>query len=321
MDQRTVCADVGRVSRVQYDLGFVPDDSPQLSIGVTAVNRYELLHATPDVAVNRFDHPPHEVHHDPEREVANRWVIAFVRAGSFDVVLDGVRRPLREGSIFLQRPGLEFQCRHADACPTDVCISVAFDPAAVSGAEHAWERAGWSARTSATPRLAYVDARMASAAASGDHFELERWAIATLTALESDTRAPVTRGRYAARRADVDAVIVACRAIETDPVARRSIADRARDVGLTSTRLTHYFRRYVGASPHQYVMRWRLVASADLLDSGLGVSESCYRSGFENLSHFCRTFQRTFGVRASTWNTLALRERRRKVQALAQRLL
>lgn len=285
------------------------------------MNRYEILHSTTDVSVNRFDHPPHEVHHDPEVEVATRWVIAFVRAGSFDVVLDGARRRLSEGSVFLQRPGLEFRCQHADQCPTDVCISVAFDPTAVSGAEQMWERGGWLARTSAPPRLAYVDGRMANAELRGDRFELERWALAALTALESDTRNSIARGHYAARRADVDAVIAICRAIETDAASRRSIADRAREVGLTSTRLTHYFRRYVGVSPHQYVVRRRLAVSADLLDSGLSVSDTCYRSGFENLSHFCRTFQRTFGVRASTWRTLPLRERRRKVQDLTRPLI
>jgi AraC-like DNA-binding protein len=221
----------------------------------------------------------------------------------------------------LQRPGLEFRCQHADLCPTDVCISVAFDSAAVTGAEQMWERAGWMVRTSATPRLAYVDGRMADAEARGDAFELERWALAAMTALESDTRDPIARGRYAARRADVDAVIASCRAIETDAASRRSIADRARDVGLTSTRLTHYVRRYEGVSPHQYVMRRRLAVSTELLDSGLGVSDSCYRSGFENLSHFCRTFQRTLGVRASAWRTLPLRERRRKVQDMAKPLI
>jgi AraC-like DNA-binding protein len=285
------------------------------------LNRYELLHATRDLSVRRFDHPPHEAHCDPEWEVASRWAIAFVRAGSFDVLLDGTPHQLSEGSVFLTRPGLEFRCQHADPCPSDVCLSIGFEPGAVSGAEHAWECAGWAARAAAPPRLAYVDRRMARAAADEDQFELERWALAALTALESDTRDPMARGHYAARRADVDAVVDSCRAIETDPISRRSIADRARNVGLTSTRLTHYFRRYLGVSPHQYVMRWRLAASAELLESGLGVSESCYRSGFENLSHFCRTFQRTFGVRASTWRTLAFRERRRKVQDLGTRRL
>src|SRR5215510_10141455 len=102
---------------------------------------------------------------------------------------------------------------------------------------------------------------MAGAAVNGDQFEIERWALAALTALQADTNGPMSRGHYAARRGAVDAVVAVCRAIESDSISRRSIADRARDVGLTSTQLTHYFRRYVGASPHQYVVRWRLAVS------------------------------------------------------------
>jgi AraC-like DNA-binding protein len=283
------------------------------------LNRYEPLHATPDVSVIRFDHPPHEAHTDPDGEVANGWAIAFVRDGSFDVAVDGARRRLSQGSVFLMRPGLEFRCQHDNQCPTDVCLSIRFDAGAVTGVEAAWERAGWSARESATPRLAYVDGRLAGAAVTEDQFEMERWALAALMALQADTSDPTSRGHYAARRADVDAVIAVCRAIEKDPVSRRSVADRAHDVGVTSMQLTHQFRRYVGVSPHQYVLRWRLVAATELLASGLSVSESCYRCGFENLSHFCRTFQRTFGRRASTWHVLPFREKRRKVQDLMRR--
>lgn len=280
------------------------------------MNRYELLHATPDLTVNRFDHPPHEVHDDPEREVANRWAVAFVQSGSFSVAVNGAQQRLKKGSVFAIRPGLEFQCLHSEACPTDVCISIAFNPSAISGVEHVWEEAGWSARESATPKLAYVDRRMSAAVATRDRFEMERWALASLSALQCDAEFESSRGPYAPRLADIDAVVAVCEAIESDPTSRRSIADRAHDVGFASTRLTYSFRRYAGVSPHQYVMRWRLIVSADLLSSGMNVSETCYRSGFENLSHFCRTFQRTFGVRASAWGTLSLRERQRKVQDL-----
>src|SRR5690606_32479175 len=142
-----------------------------------------------------------------------------------------------------------------------------------------------------TPRLAHVHLRLGAAADAGDRFEMERWALATLTALRADARNDRARGRYAARQSDLDAVVATCRAIEASPETNRSVADLARDVGLTSTRLTHCFRRYVGLSPHRYVIRWRLASAAALLDRGAGVSETCWRSGFENLSHFCRTFQ------------------------------
>jgi AraC-like DNA-binding protein len=127
------------------------------------LNRYQLLHATADISVNRFDHPPHEAHEDREEELASRWAIAFVLAGSFDMPSRCIRR-----------------C--GEASPT------------------------------------------------------------------------------------------------------------ARDVGLTSTTLTRAFRRYGGASPHEHVLRWRLAVAAELIDSGVGVSETCYRAGFENLSHFAAPF-------------------------------
>lgn len=222
-------------------------------------------------------------------------------------------------SVFITRPGLEFRCAHDGPCPDDVCLVIDFASNAVDGAEHGWMRAGWIVRREPTPKLAYVERRLAIAAQARDQFETERWALAAINALLDDSQDTRTRGHYAIRRSDVDLVIAACRAIETGPMRRLSIAQRARDLGLSSTRLTHAFRRYLGVSPHQYVIRHRLIAAADLLDQGSSVSDSCWRSGFENLSHFCRSFQRVFGVRPSAWHRIGLPEKRRKVQAFRER--
>ena len=279
-----------------------------------------MLHSTEDLLVRRFDHPSGEPHYDPEREVSDHWGIAFVQSGHFEISVDGRAQRLEKGSILLTHPGLEFRCTHDGPCPNDVCLAIEFDKSARYGAEHGWVRAGWAARREATPKLACVERRLADATSAGDQFETERWALAALNALVGDSRDTGTRGHYAIRRSDVDLVVAACRAIETDPMRRLSIAERARALGLTSTRLTHAFRRYLGVSPHQYVVRHRLTAAADLLDQGFNVSDSSWRSGFENLSHFCRSFQRAFGVRASAWRRFSLPERRRKVQAFLGRL-
>lgn len=284
--------------------------------GDRPLNRATQLHGTPDLSVSCFDHPPHEVHQDPEREVAERWSIAFVRAGSFDVSVGGGQHRLAVGSVFITRPGLEFRCAHHHESPDDVCVSVSFSPAAVAEAEHAWERTHWWATRVAPPRLGYVQHRMELAVEEGDLFGVERWAIGALLALESCSGDSRARGHYAVTDRDIEPIVATCRAIETNPAARLSIADRAGSVGFTSTRLTHGFRRYLGVSPHQYVVRHRLAVASTHLNEGLSVSESCYCSGFENLSHFCRTFQRSFGVRPSAWRTLARTESRRKVQDL-----
>lgn len=285
------------------------------------MNRYHLLHESLDFTLSRFDHPPHEAHEDPDDEVANHWAIAFVTAGSFDVIADGKHRRLREGSVFLSRPGAEFQCRHGEQCPTDVCVSVAFTAHAMVGSEPILERSRWLARENPTPRLAYTYRRLTDATETSDTFEIERWSLATLIALDADTPQEDVRGQYRARPNDIDAIIECSRAIEKDSVSRRTIAARAREVNMSGPQLTHAFRRYVGVAPHQYVLRWRLAAAADMLSAGLSVSESCYRSGFDNLSHFCRTFQRTFATRASHWRRLSLPEARRKVQAITGRMV
>jgi AraC-like DNA-binding protein len=283
------------------------------------MNRQTLLLETADVALRRFDHPPHEVHDDPDGEVAGRWAIAFVEAGRFDIQVDGARRTLPPGAVLLTRPGMTFRCHHHERCPTDVCLSVAFDDVSVGTDDGAWARAGWSARAVATPRLAYVHHRLARAVQQQDAFATERWSLAALPALAADTQGEQPRGPYAGRAADLDAVRAVCEAIEQDPTLRISIAGRARSVGLTGTHLTRAFQRYVGLSPHQFVVCWRLMTAAELLMSGRTVSDSCYRAGFENLSHFCRSFRRTFGVRPSHWSSLSLREHRRHLRTLITR--
>lgn len=280
------------------------------------MNRVDTLYESSDVAVRRFDHPPHERHDDPDDEVAPRWAIAFVQSGRFDVVEAGRRHRLAAGGVFVTHPGLHFRCAHDERCPTDVCTSVGLTPAAARVIEDVVARRPWVARRAATPRLAFVDRRLHMAITASDAFETERWSLAAVSALCADMSNGGTRGTYAVRRPELDAVVAACRAIELHPDARRTVAERARDVGLSSTALALGFARHVGVSPHRYVIRWRLAHAADLLSERASVTEACYASGFENLSHFCRVFLRSFGVRASAWRRVSPHERREKVQAM-----
>jgi AraC-like DNA-binding protein len=279
------------------------------------MNHRTLLHASADAAVTQFDHPPHEAHEDPDREVSMHWGIAFVRGGSFDITVGDAKHQLVRGSLFITSPGLAFTCSHDCAYPDDVCVSLGFADASVLGFEHAWARAGWAARRVPTPRLAYVQTRLLESLDVHDAFATERWTIAALLALADDSLDQGVRGAYAPRAADIEAVVTTCRSIEAHPERRLSVADRARSVGMTSTQLTHAFRRYMRMSPHRYTLRCRLVKASSLLDMGHAVSQSCWDSGFENLSHFCRSFQRAFALRPSRWGQLTLTERRRKVQA------
>ena len=69
--------------------------------------RARILLETPSVTLAVFDHPPGDVHHDPELEVAERHAISFVESGSFDVHVRGEKWRFSPGTIFVTERELE----------------------------------------------------------------------------------------------------------------------------------------------------------------------------------------------------------------------
>ncbi|WP_157543995.1 helix-turn-helix transcriptional regulator [Mucilaginibacter paludis] len=61
--------------------------------------------------------------------------------------------------------------------------------------------------------------------------------------------------------------------------------------GLGLTKLQKLFTQVFGQSIHQYYQTMRMIQAASLL-SNLSVSETAYKLGFTNLSHFTRVFER-----------------------------
>jgi AraC-like DNA-binding protein len=64
-------------------------------------------------------------------------------------------------------------------------------------------------------------------------------------------------------------------------------------------RFTRVFTELVGRPPHRYLTERRLAVAREMLDQGRGVTETCFACGFNNLSHFSRTFTRQFGASPS----------------------
>jgi AraC family transcriptional regulator len=70
-------------------------------------------------------------------------------------------------------------------------------------------------------------------------------------------------------------------------------------VNMTAFHFARVFRALVGKPPHRYLLELRLQRAAELLRGGLNVTEACFQSGFNNLSHFSRRFRRQNGVQPS----------------------
>lgn len=76
-----------------------------------------------------------------------------------------------------------------------------------------------------------------------------------------------------------------------------SLADLAHVVSLSPSHFALRFKRSVGVSPHQYVIRARIDRARQLLAAGrLSISEVAHAVGFANQSHFTDVFRRVTGV-------------------------
>ena len=65
---------------------------------------------------------------------------------------------------------------------------------------------------------------------------------------------------------------------------------------VTVNTLERHFKKYVGMSPYTYIQNCRLARAASMLEKGMTVSQAAEKSGFNDYSHFIRTFKSIVGV-------------------------
>jgi AraC-like DNA-binding protein len=90
--------------------------------------------------------------------------------------------------------------------------------------------------------------------------------------------------------------VAAARYIEDHAAGPLSLAGLAGEVGLSPFHFLRSFRRALGITPHQYLMRTRLIRAIALLgDTAMPVTAVGYEAGWADLSNFIRTFGRDVG--------------------------
>ncbi|MEU5883729.1 helix-turn-helix transcriptional regulator [Spirillospora sp. NPDC047279] len=77
------------------------------------------------------------------------------------------------------------------------------------------------------------------------------------------------------------------------------LADLAREVNLSESRLSHLFREEVGLPIRPYVQWLRLQRAAELVMSGASVTEAAHGAGFADGAHLSRICKRMFGITPS----------------------
>lgn len=90
--------------------------------------------------------------------------------------------------------------------------------------------------------------------------------------------------------------------LHNDPSRAWTIADLARQVGLSRSRLAQRFRHFVGESPMTYLARWRLRLGAEILQtSDNSVAQVAAAVGYGSEASFNRAFKREFASPPATF--------------------
>lgn len=246
------------------------------------------------VSVHRFDHPA-EHEDQPYEEVATAYMASFVEAGTFDLEVGDRAWRVGAGDVMLSRPDMRFRASYEGRGFNDTCLSIVYLAANDDGFDRGrtWERANRSVLT-ATSRLNYLRWCLRRAIEMNQPMVAEHCAAEIFRELPEDRPPSVLSGKrfdlYAER------VRYACERIERDYAAPLTASELARAAGMSLFHFSRVFAELTGLPPHRYLLKTRLDAAAAMVRQGMSVTAACYASGFNDLSHFTRSFGRRHGT-------------------------
>ena len=231
-------------------------------------------------------------------EEMHAWTsVAAVLSGVFTYRSHRGRALMTPGSLLLGDAGTCFECGHEHGTG-DRCVAFQLAPDLVEETLAALygRPQGRFASPSLPPleRLLPLGTEAQALAASPDPLRAEALALDVARmafALDAGLRPRAASWREEVKAAEAVRIVDACYA---EPL---SVAELAHRVGLGRQRLALAFRRAVGVTPYNYILRRRLEAAAGRLrTSPRTVLDVALDVGFGDLSEFSRRFKRRFGV-------------------------
>lgn len=263
------------------------------------MNRCQVLFASTFVVVKRFDHPADVPHEDAEETGSDTYSVNFLERGAFSVSWDGGTALAGVDTILRTRPGSAYRCRHRDRHPNDIILGIAL--------RDAWSEAlpGTSPETG-VPRVvvpvnyhqAYLRQRLRSNLRNAPALTVESIAAELLTSVW----APGTGSsghKFRTRMRHVRQVATVSQLLDEHYALRHSLTELAAVAGMSPFHFARIFQRVIGVPPHRYLILRRLDAATEYLAAGMSVTETCFAVGFENVSHFIRSFHRAYGLTPS----------------------
>jgi len=231
----------------------------------------------------------------PFAEVHRRHSLSYVRRGSFGCRTLGAEHELVAGAVMVGRPGREYTATHEHHGCGDECLSVKLSPALADS--FGKDETLWGvACMPPLPELMVLGELAQAAAEGGTDIGLDEagllFAARFVEVVSGRKRRPPAMRPRDRRRAVEAALWIEAHARE--PV---DLDDAAGETGLSPFHFLRLFRRVLGVTPHQYLVRSRLRRAARLLaEDAHAITEIAYEVGFADLSNFVRSFHRAAGV-------------------------
>jgi AraC-like DNA-binding protein len=258
--------------------------------------RVQIVRETACVSLVRFDHPPHiklpttYSSHD----AAEHFRVNIVERGWFRLKYGRREWTLGAGSMFLSRPTEVYGYSHVKYAEPDTCLRVEFYGPVSGELGESVFRLPLVLPT--TNRLNFLRLRLGSLLSNAAEMSLDALACEFVDAAANADHDRRRLYRSEQLRWYAERIGAARELLDCDPTAHHSLRHLSSQVGMSVFLFARVFRELVGMPPHKYLVGRRLQRARDLLRSGMPVTDVCYAAGFNNLSHFIRTFRAYFGM-------------------------
>lgn len=280
---------------------YIPLPEPEGTPAAVPSARPEVNEVLRTDRVQVLDYHCRVEHPRPVFQQYSRLTIVAVREGAFCYGEHGFTHVVEPGTLLLGRPGDEYHCAHDFGCG-DVSTVFQFEPEILDelAREHRLPAILRSAVFAQAPVL-HAQALVAEGGLAAEEAAY-RLAAVTLGALSGG----LEEVPPSLRRPDRDRAHAAAQAIEVRYAEALTLESLAALVATSPYHFLRLFRRELGLTPHQYVIRTRLRHALRLLrTTTLSVTEVAFEVGFTDLSNFMRTFRRHVGTTPDAYRRAA----------------
>jgi AraC-like DNA-binding protein len=256
--------------------------------------RIRTLQETGCVSLTRFDHPSGATLTDSEEQAAERFQINIVERGWFRLGYGRCEWTLGAGSVFLSRPGDVYRYSHIRHLQPDTCLTLGFSISLAAELAAIFKRL--KLVLPLTNRLGFLRLQLCAGAANDVPMALDTLAWDFLDAADNVRNDSHRLYRPEQLKWYAQRIGAARELMDLNPAYQHSLWHLASRVAMSPFLFARVFRELVGTPPHKYLIHLRLQRARVLLESGMSVTDVCYAVGFNNLSHFIRTFRAYYGA-------------------------